>query len=432
MRFIHTADWHLGNQMHDINRTQEACAFLSWLKNQIVEKEAHALIIAGDVFDSANPSTEARRLYYSFLASLSGTCCRTVVITGGNHDSAVMLDAAKDLLEVMSIHVVGSVSNLRPEDMVIELSDDDSAAGNPTGAICLAVPFVRELELRNLLSAGNAAADSPDDCDLYSRAYKKLYAQVFSAAEKVRDGRKIPVIATGHLYAAELEGRLAGLKSNKKTDDGVRVIDTVGTLGSVPPSVFPENADYVALGHIHYTTMVAKNPRIRYSGSPFVMGFDEALLPHYVLCVDAEAGKSPEVEKLEVPQTFVYRRISGTLDEIRNQIEDFSRLESQKPVFLEICYRREIGTNAQDFLDDSVRALAQNVQVVSWKILDAENLFEGGFESLDSEEIKNLDDRQIFTQLILSKTGLAPDTPEAKSALEKFLPIFMQMAQDVE
>ena len=107
MRFIHTADWHLGNQMHDIDRQEEAQAFLQWLKNQIVEKNADTLIVAGDIFDTANPSAKSQRLYYTFLSWLKDTCCKNVVIVGGNHDSAVMLDSSKRLLEVLHIHVVG-------------------------------------------------------------------------------------------------------------------------------------------------------------------------------------------------------------------------------------------------------------------------------------------------------------------------------------
>ena len=439
MRFIHTADWHLGNQFHDINRTKEAEAFFTWLRTQIIEKQAEALIVAGDIFDTVNPSTEARRLYYSFLASLCSTSCKNIIITGGNHDSAVMLDAAKELLEVLNIRVVGSINNLKAEDMVIEIKDyeptdtakKETSSQDNTVALCLAVPFVRELELRNLITATSEESSEKNeiaDADLYSRAYEKLYSSVAAEAEKIRANRPLPIITTGHLYAANLEGRLAGAASNQKTDDGVKVLDTIGTLGNVPSSVFPKNAHYVALGHIHYTTMVDKNPKIRYSGSPFVMGFDEALMPHYVLCVDVQFEKEPKVEKLEVPQTFIYRRLSGSLEEIQNQLKETAKIQSEKPVFLEICYKRQIGTNAQEYLEDDIKALPENTQVVSWKIMTDENHYDyadSGFENLDSAEIKNLDSEQVFRQLILSKTGLASDSPEAKSVLEKFLPLFI-------
>ena len=427
MRFIHTADWHLGNQMHEIDRRGEAEAFLCWLKNLIVEKNASTLVIAGDVFDTANPSLEARRLYYTFLASLVDTCCKNVIIIGGNHDSAVMLDSAKELLEVLNIRVVGSINNLLPSQMCFELKDSEEK----TCGICMAIPFVREVELRNQLTDSEKCADG----DLYSKVYQKLYTLAFDEAEKLRAGRSIPVIATGHLYAADLEGRLSGKKSTEKCDDGMKVLDVLGTLGNVPSSVFPP-VDYVALGHIHYSSMVAKNPAIRYSGSPFVMGFDEASQPHHVLCVDVEKGGESRlnVEKIETPKTYLYRRISGTLSEIKKELEEFSKksksekTEEKKPLYIELCYKRELGVSAQDFLSDAIKALPENVGVVSWKIADSEKILSSSLENFEAAEIKNLDDREIFTQLILSKSGLSAESEEGKAAVEKFLPLFMKMA----
>ena len=62
MKFIHTADWHLGNRMHDIDRTFEVKAFFEWLRGEIVLENAEALVVAGDIFDTVNPSTEAKTI----------------------------------------------------------------------------------------------------------------------------------------------------------------------------------------------------------------------------------------------------------------------------------------------------------------------------------------------------------------------------------
>ena len=428
MIFIHTADWHLGNQMHEIDRHEESQNFLRWLKNLIVEKNAETLVVAGDIFDTANPSVDARMLYYTFLASLVDTCCKNVIIVGGNHDSAVMLDSAKELLEVLNIRVVGSINNLLPSQMCFELKD----SGENVCGICMAVPFVREVELRNLLSDGEKCPDE----ELYLKVYQKLYTLVFEEAEKLRNGRAIPVIATGHLYANDLEGRLSDKKANEKCDDGMKVLDVLGTLGNVPSSVFP-SVDYVALGHIHYSSVVAKNPAIRYSGSPFVMGFDEANRPHHVLCVEIEkTGEKSNlnVEKIETPETNLYRRISGTLAEIKAELEELSEksksdknADKNKPVFIELCYKRELGVSAQEFLAEAIKSLPENINVVSWKIADSEKILSSSFDKFEASEIKNLDDKEIFTQLILSKSGLSAESEDGKAALEKFLPLFLQM-----
>ena len=99
MKLIHTADWHLGNQMHDINRTEEYRHFFKWLKEKIIQEKAEVLVISGDVFDVANPSVEARKLYFDFLSVLDETECSNIVIIGGNHDSGNLLDAPKQILK---------------------------------------------------------------------------------------------------------------------------------------------------------------------------------------------------------------------------------------------------------------------------------------------------------------------------------------------
>ena len=345
MRFIHTADWHLGNRFHEIDRTEETKAFFEWLKNQIEEKQAQALIVSGDIFDVTNPSSEAQSLFYTFLASMKNSVCKNIIITGGNHDSAQRLEIAKDLAALNNIHIVGSINNLKPEDMVFELLDSE----NKACGIAAAVPFAREIELQSYLKDNEQAEENCNEAQntksFSDRTFGALYEQVFKAAEKLRAGREIPVIAMGHLYAADLEGRLAYADSREKTDDGVKVIDPVGNLGNVHSEIFPKGFDYVALGHIHYTTMVAKNPSIRYSGSPFILGFDEAALPKYVLCVDVNYSKPselpeyPEVEKLKVPEFINFKRISGSLEEIKQSLQKLSGQSFTKKLYVDLCYK---------------------------------------------------------------------------------------------
>ena len=83
--------------------------------------------------------------------------------------------------------------------------------------------------------------------------------------------------------------------------------------------------------------------------------------------------------------------------------------------------------SAQEFLAEAIKSLPENVNVVSWKIADSEKLLSSSFDKFEASEIKNLDDKEIFTQLILSKSGLSAESEEGKAALEKFLPLFLQM-----
>ena len=313
MKFIHTADCHLGNAMHNIDRIGEVRAFFKWLKKQIEADKAEALVVSGDIFDTINPPVEARHEYYKFLATLLDTCCRNVIIIAGNHDSASFINAPKDLLEALNIHVVGNISNIPVEELVFELKD---SAGNAT-AVCAAVPFVREADLRRFAEEGK---------DFVDNSFGGLYRQACVAADSLRAGRNIPVIATGHLYAANLEGRLAEIPCGEKTDDGTKTIDLVGNLGAVNVSVFPAEFDYVALGHIHYMTRVAKNDRIRYSGSPFVLGFDEVNIPRNVLLVDVQYRKRLANSHV-IPLAIVFllvpgERLDRTGQKRRHLVED--------------------------------------------------------------------------------------------------------------
>lgn len=421
MRFIHTADWHLGNHMHNINRDYEFKEFLKWLVVQISETKAEALVIAGDVFDVVNPSVEARKLFMDFLAEVQTTECCNVIVTGGNHDSGALLDSYKSLLGVINVNVVGSVANLEPGQMVFELKD---RAGNVTG-ICAAVPYAREEELRQFLT------EKPEEGKFNDAAYGQLYMQVYEEAEKIRNGRKIPLIATGHLYAADLEGRFSGESENAVADDGTRTLDVVGNLGNVHSDVFPAGFDYVALGHIHYSTRVAGNDKIRYSGSPFLLGFDEWLLPREILCVDVENGSAPEVRKIKVPVNYVYQRVEGSIAEIRERLEEFSSRKFEKPNFIELCYKRESGKNVQLELEETINSLPENISVVSWRPFDEVQHFSGGFDDYDLSEIENLDEKEIFTRLILSKNNLEKDSEEADALLKKYLPLFLQVASEV-
>lgn len=415
MKFIHTADWHLGNSMHDIDRREEAKRFLDWLRERIVDFGAECLVVAGDIFDTANPPVEARRMYFRFLASLLDTCCKNIVLVGGNHDSGALLDAPRDLLDALNIQMVGSMGDRSVEDLVKELTD---ASGNVVG-ISAAVPFVRENDLRPYLTDG---AENFADC-----TYKGLYGAVYEAAEKLRAGREIPIVATGHLYAAKLEGRPENDDGRDMKNHGVR--DIVGNLGTVPVSVFPEGLDYVALGHIHYTTMVAKNPKVRYSGSPFVLGFDEAKMPHYILTVDLAKGQNPVVEKVEVPHYFEFLRVSGTVESIKEQLNELRNHPTERPLKIEIEYEHTPGIQVHEVLAPAMEGAP--FEVVNWRSnrtteMSASDLIE---DSLDS--VKVLSEEEVFKILLQSKLGVSEVTDEVKKYYDEYLPLFKQVVEEV-
>lgn len=416
MKLIHTADWHLGNSMHDIDRLAESRQFLDWLKERIVEFGAECLVVSGDIFDTANPPLPARRMYFRFLASLLGTCCRNIVLVGGNHDSGSLLDAPSDLLEALNIQMVGTLGERSVEELVKELTDAD---GNVVG-ISAAVPYVREMELRRF---------KPEESteDFAQCTYRGLYSAVYDAAEVLRAGRDIPIVATGHLYASKLEGRSENDEGKDAKEHGMR--DIVGNLGTIPVSVFPEGFDYVALGHIHYTTMVAKNPKVRYSGSPFVLGFDEASIPHHILCVDLQKGAEPAVQKIETPQYFKFLRVSGTIEDIVMQLNQLKSAPAEKPLKVEVVFDYVPGVNINEILAPVLEGAP--FDVVSKKANRADALTADSFSDETLESIEVLRDEEIFKLLLMSKTGVTEMNDDVQKNYDEYLSLFMQVVEEV-
>ncbi|MBP8301337.1 MAG: exonuclease subunit SbcD, partial [Planctomycetes bacterium] len=145
MRILHTADWHLGHTLRDHSQEAEHVHFLGWLVQTVVARRVDVLLIAGDVFDTANPPPAAWRLWFQFLGELKRERPEVqVVVIAGNHDSAARLEAPRDLLAAFDVRVVGSVvrgsdGKLKFDELLVPLRGAD---GKVAG-ICAAVPFLR-------------------------------------------------------------------------------------------------------------------------------------------------------------------------------------------------------------------------------------------------------------------------------------------------
>ncbi len=420
MKIIHTADWHLGNSLFNIDRTKELDSFFDWLKSTIEKEHAQVLIVSGDIFDTTNPPVSARAKYFKFLASLIDTECTNIIITGGNHDSANMIDAPADILSALNIHVVGSIVERSVEDMIFELKDKNS---NIIG-ICAAVPYAREVDLRSYKT----------DCEsdnFMENTHKELYRQIGEACNRIKNGRKIPVIAMGHLFANDLEGRYSSYDDLAKVDDGTRNIDITGNLGRISTEVFGSYYDYVALGHIHYTTKVAGHNEIRYSGSPFVLGFDESSRPHHVLAVDFDETNKPVVTKLVVPEFIRFKRVQGTVSEIKDALIELNKHEITEPLYVELYYDVVPGESIHAEIDTMLSDL--KYKIVSWKPNYRHNASSNVMaEDLDIKEMNSIDEEFVFKHLILSKCGYDADSQEAKNILDEYLPLFNEIYGELD
>lgn len=293
LTILHTSDWHLGRRLYGRMRYEEFEAFLSWLQETISAQKVDVLIVAGDIFDTMTPSNRAQALYYEFLGKVSKLCCEHIVIVAGNHDSPTFLDAPSKVLKFLNVHVIGTAcDDLNDEVLVLDAID-----GTPH-CIIAAVPYLRDRDVR-----GSHAGESMDCKDAnVIKGIRAHYDEVASIAKARQEHlsnahqRHIPIIATGHLFAA-------GSKTTE--DDGVRDL-YVGSLGQISADMFDDGFDYVALGHLHVPQRVGGCEHIRYSGSPIAMGFGEAKQQKQVLLVEfgeVEKSLSDESTILQLSNT---------------------------------------------------------------------------------------------------------------------------------
>ncbi len=394
MRVLHTADWHLGQRFQQGHeRLAEHRHFLDWLLQTIEAETVEVLVVAGDVFDTGNPPAAARELYYSFLAQLKNSAtCHDVVIVGGNHDSAATLNASASLLKALRVHVVGGVP-AQLQEQCIALPHGAAAPR----LVVAAVPFLRDAEVRQLV-AGESTADRDE------RLRHGIAAHYHALAGHLGHYRAlgVPVLATGHLFAA---GGTAG--------DAERDIH-VGTLGQITADAFPDCFDYVALGHLHRPQVVGGRAHIRYCGAPIPLSFSETGHPQQVLLVTFDGAAYPVVQALNVPCTRQLRRFRGGLEQVVQALLDHDNTGFPHPAWAEVAVESGLPwALVQDQIREAWQATDGRVQVLVMRQLRDETT-----PTLDTPEspLPDLDEltpRAVFEQMLDTKDY----APEARQEL---------------
>lgn len=279
MRILHTSDWHLGQHFIGRSRASEHQAFLHWLVEQAQQQALDAIIVAGDIFDTATPPSYARELYNQFIVDLQRSGCQLVVLAG-NHDAPAVLNESKNLLQCLNTHVIADIS----DDLSQQLLVLHNKAKQPAALLC-AIPFLRARDLLKS-QAGQSGSDKQRDLQ---QAITLHYQQLFNLAKQYNQQHQLqlPIVMTGHLTTL-------GVSQSESVRDLY-----IGSLEAFSASAFP-NADYIALGHIHQSQQLKADTDIRYSGSPLPLSFDEASQQKHAWLLEFSAtGKS--VSSLNIP-----------------------------------------------------------------------------------------------------------------------------------
>ncbi|MEX2589663.1 MAG: exonuclease subunit SbcD [Chitinophagales bacterium] len=308
MKILHTSDWHLGKRLYQKELQEDHHLFFNWLVDTIKAENTDVVLVSGDIFDLANPSSEARKLYYNALKKISATGAQ-IVLTGGNHDSPAMLNAPRELLQALNITVVGELPENYSE-LIVPLGSETK----PQVAVA-AIPFIRDNELRRL-----APGQSYEERE---KAVREGIQEIFKeslAALKAQFPNAVP-IAMGHLFA-----------HGASTSDSERDIQ-VGNLAGFEASAFPSDFQYIALGHIH-KPQSAGAEHILYSGSPIPLSFSEKADQKRILSIVIE-NENSKIESIPVPRWRQLIRFSGSLEKIKSALANFKN-STQLPAFIEV------------------------------------------------------------------------------------------------
>lgn len=381
MKILHTSDWHIGSTLYGRKRYDETEQFLHWLVETIKDNSIETLLVAGDIFDTSTPSNTAQELYYRFLNEVSGTTCRHVIVTGGNHDSPSFLDAPKALLKAFNVHVVGSAAE-REEDKVYVLKDADN---NPEVIVC-AVPFLRDRDVRQS-SEGESYRDKENRLvEGIISHYQKVYEE--ACKERNELGKSLPIVGMGHLF-------IAGSSIYKRSGETNGERDLyVGSLGQVPADRLP-SFDYFALGHLHIPQKVAGSETIRYSGSPMAMNFDEIHQQKSVVIVDIHE-QNVDIQTVPVPAFRHFEQIKGDWDSIEASLKRLK--EKSFAGWVEVIYE---GQEVIGNLRERVYKLVENTSIEVLKIQNA-MLFNAVMKQYEKEvELQDLNPTDVFDQCLI-------------------------------
>ena len=311
MRIVHTSDWHLGRTLHGVDLLGAQAAYLDHLVDLVRQEQADLVAVSGDVYDRAVPPVEAVALLADALARLGEAA--TVVVTPGNHDSAIRLGFGAQLMRP-SLHLRARVADVGTP---VVLADEHGPV------LVHALPYLDPDSVRTALAeevAGEVVPLPRSHEAVMSAALGRVRRDL---AARTGQGPRPRSVVMAHAFV------LGGQGSDSERD--IRV----GGVDSVPAGVF-DGVDYVALGHLHGAQRLAAAPRsgsgpdgpdgplpvLQYSGPPLAYSFSER---HHrkgtVLVTLGPDGVQGEPELVPAPVPRRLTQLEGTLDTVLARTE---------------------------------------------------------------------------------------------------------------
>ena len=270
---IHTSDWHLGRSFHQVGLLDAQAVFIDHLVETVRAESVDAVLVSGDVYDRALPAPDTVALLSEAVSRLTAAGA-VVVLSSGNHDSAIRLGFAADLLERSGLHIRSSVASI----------------GRPVlvgGVAVYPLPYLEPSLVADPLGAGE-------------RSHTGVLAAAMARVNADRATRRGPSVVMAHAFVG------GGASSDSERDI------TVGGVAMVHPRVF-DGIDYVALGHLHGRQRISDT--VRYSGSPVAMSFSEAAHTKGSWLVEVDEAKV-RCEQVDAPVVRPLAVLRGELADL--------------------------------------------------------------------------------------------------------------------
>lgn len=318
-KFIHTSDWHLGQNFYGYDRSEEQADFLRQLVDIVHQHQPDALLVSGDIFHTAAPSSAAVTLYVNAMLDIHDACpTMAIVVIAGNHDSASRLQCDSRLWERAGVRVLGGIA--RDSE---GLADLDRHIIHVEGkGIVAAVPF-----------AYPASFPLVNDEHVGSDQRQPVYFQSLLDRVNAQNPAQLPVVLMAHLAVngSDFTGHEVGMMECVE----------VGVLGN--------GYDYAALGHIHRPQDVSE--RARYCGTPLAVSFDEQC-EHSASIVEIDAhGSLPRVTTKRIENIKPLRTIpAGSPVDFETALEQLQVLvpDERAYVRLNVLVDRYLPSGAQE------------------------------------------------------------------------------------
>ncbi len=346
MKILHTADWHIGKRLDRYSRLDEQREVLAEIASIADTEAVDLVLVAGDLYDTVNPGSEAEELLYTSLTALSRDGCRPVIAIAGNHDSPDRIHAPDVLARRHGILMAGyPAAAAGPIDGTGDFSLRNVAPGlveivwtdrrHPPVRIIL-TPYASEVRLRRAL----IPAETSTQEELLASALRTHWEEL---ARKHMQGEGINLLLT-HLFFA------ADPSSPPEEPESERPIGHIGGAPAMSPDIVPGQIQYVACGHLHRPHTLEATVPVRYAGSPLSYSFSEAGQDKTVSIVELEGrghlGDNPTVREVPLQKGYPLRRgTAGSVDEALAWLQEHHE-----------CYV-ELTVDLPDYLSGSDRNL---------------------------------------------------------------------------